>query len=82
MSKTLEEHKTDFFMVRLLECLQLLLCLLVINALTLKLRLKATFLRLQNCYLTFRIRKTVKRKQDAIRQTAGREKGRGEVEDL
>jgi hypothetical protein len=40
--------------------------LLVINTLTFKLRLKAAFLRLQCCYLTFRLRKTVKRKRNAL----------------
>jgi hypothetical protein len=48
------------------ELLKLFFCLLVINALTLKLRLKATFLRLQNRYLAFRLRETIKRKQNTL----------------
>jgi hypothetical protein len=59
-------NKSNLFAKQFLERLQLLFCLLVINTLTFKLRLKAAFLRLQCCYLTFRLRKTVKRKRNAL----------------
>src|SRR5450759_3791289 len=59
-------NKSNLFAKQFLEPLQLLFCLLVINTLTFKLRLKAAFLRLQCCYLTFRLRKTVKRKRNAL----------------
>jgi hypothetical protein len=58
--------KSNLFAKQFLERLQLLFCLLVINTLAFKLRLKAAFLRLQCCYLTFRVRKTVKRKRNAL----------------
>jgi hypothetical protein len=66
LSKFYITDKSNFLMVRVLECFQLLFCLFVINALTFKLRLKAAFLRLQNRYLAFCLRKTVKRKQDTL----------------
>jgi hypothetical protein len=59
-------NKSNLFAKQFLELLQLLFCLLVINAFTFKLRLKAAFLRLQCCYLTFRLLKTVKRKRKAL----------------
>ena len=59
-------NKSNLFAKQFLERLQLLFCLLVINMLTFKLRLKAAFLRLQCCYLAFRLRKTVKRKRNAL----------------
>src|ERR1700724_3224848 len=59
-------NKSNLSAKQFWEPLQLLFCLLVINTLTFKLCLKAAFLRLQCCYLTFRLRKTVKRKRNAL----------------
>src|SRR2546425_6795076 len=52
--------------VLIFEPLQLLLCLLVVNALTVKCRCHASFLRLQCLYLRFRLRQTVERKRKTL----------------
>ena len=54
------------FRVLILEPLQLLACLLVVESLTLQLRLKAAVLRLQNLYLRFRLSQSVKRKRKTL----------------
>src|SRR5713226_9755274 len=52
--------------VLLPETLQLLLCLLMIDALNLKSRLKVSLLRLQNFYFRFLLRRVIKRKRKAL----------------
>ncbi len=59
-------NKSNLLRVFVLEPLQLLACLLVVEALTLKLRLKATVLQLQGVYLRFRIRQSIKRKRKTL----------------
>lgn len=58
--------KEGFFPSQFFKTLQLLLCLFVIRALTLKLRVQAAFLRLQNLYLVLRVRELVKRKRKTL----------------
>ncbi|MGO8928397.1 MAG: hypothetical protein ACLQU3_16135 [Limisphaerales bacterium] len=57
---------TNLFRVLILEPLQLLACLLVVEALTLNLRLKAAVLQLQGVYLRFRLRQAVKSKRKTL----------------
>jgi len=59
-------NKSSFFTVQFFEPLQLLLCLFVIRALTLKLCAEAASLGLQNFYLTLGVRELVKRKRNAF----------------
>jgi|SRR5205807_354462 len=66
LAKFHAKDKPDLFAQQFLESLKLFLCLLVIETFTFKLHLKATFLRLQNRYLAFRLRKTIKRKRDTL----------------
>ena len=58
--------KSNFLMKPFFECLQFLLCLLLIKALTTELCLKATFLHLECRYLTFRLGQTVKGKRKTL----------------
>ena len=58
--------KSDLFCKLLLEPLYLLTSLMVVEALTLKLRFKAAILSLQNFYLRFRLGQTVKRKRKTL----------------
>ena len=54
---------TNLLRVLILEPLQLLFCLLIVEACILKLRLKLSVLGLQRLYLRFRVRQTVERKR-------------------
>ena len=58
--------ESNFFVQQFVEPLQLFFCLLVVETLTLKLRLKAAFLGLQNRYLAFCLLKTVERKRKTL----------------
>jgi IS1 family transposase len=63
-SSELNPSDNSYFLVQqFLEPFKLLFCLFVVETFTLKLRLKATYLRLQRRYLSFRLLKTVKRKR-------------------
>src|ERR1700676_3406856 len=59
-------NKSNLFAKQFLEPLQLLFCLLVINTLPFKLRLRAALLPINCCNLTSPLRKTVKRKRNAL----------------
>ena len=59
---------TNLLRVLILEPLQILACLLVIRALTLKLRLKAAYLNLKVRHLTFQIGKLVFCKRKLLRE--------------
>ncbi|GEM_PF-2430525 len=55
-----------FLFMFLPETVQLLLSLLMVKALTFKLRLKYGVLRLKNGYLTFQLHREIKRKRKAL----------------
>ena len=57
---------TNLLRMLLLEPLQLAVCLLVVRALTLKLRCKAAYLSLKCLYLRFRIRQAVECKRKTL----------------
>ena|GEM_PF-2317394 len=59
-------NESDFLFKNFFELLKLLFCLSVINLLTLKLRFKAAVLRLEQFYLLFRVRKTIKCKGNTL----------------
>ena len=60
-----------FLFMKLPETLQLLLCLLMIKAITFKSRFKYPILRLKNAILTFRLRKLIKRQRKALAEHVG-----------
>jgi hypothetical protein len=64
--------KTNIFRVLILKPLQLLACLLVVKALTLKLRLKVGILSAQGIYLRFQIRKLVFSKRKLLAEYRSR----------
>ncbi|MEY2579266.1 MAG: hypothetical protein QOI49_2090 [Verrucomicrobiota bacterium] len=58
--------KAHFFLQCFCESLQLFFCLCVIKALTLQLRAKASFLRLQNRYFSFGLFQAIHRKRKTL----------------
>ncbi len=68
----LDRVKYAYFLFMLLpETLQLLLALLMVHALNFKSRLKLCVLRLQNRYLTFQLRRQIKRKRKTLAEHVG-----------
>src|SRR5436309_3546557 len=65
-SKFNTSDNSDFFTKHFLECMKLLFSLLVIEALTLKLRLKCANLFLRRTYLALRLFQTIKCKQKTL----------------
>ena len=61
----------NLLFMKLPETVQLLLALLMVNALNLKSCLKIGFLRLQNFYLRFLLRRVIKRKRKTLTEDIG-----------